>query len=144
MVVQAKPAVKDIPEGGALPGTSERGKTEPVNAEESSIHDWMYGIVYEICADRDYLYRVFYEHFSTLLRRIFEEGRIADHGEYLLPGLKSGIDAEIRWQLDKRLNYMGPNRLKLWCSLTDRVGEREVREAEFELSTGLRVYRRQT
>jgi hypothetical protein len=144
MVMRAKPAVKEKSEPHDFPGVSESGRTDPVEGENSSIHGWIYEIVSEICADRDYLYRVFYEHFTALLRQIYEEGRVTDHGDYLLPGLKSGSDGEVHWQLDKRLNYMGSNRLRLRCTLTAEGENREVREAEFELSTGLRIYREQT
>lgn len=77
------------------------------------LHDALYQIVDEVCWDADYLYRAFTEHFSGLMAQVYERGGSAAGGSYTITGIKSGLEARIAWSLQHRLDFHGPNRLRL-------------------------------
>ena len=106
-----------------------------------TIHQWLYGIIAEVCADREYQYRAFVEHFTVLMGRIYGEGSVSESGSYLVAGMKSDLEARIEWRLASRLNYMGSNRLTLICRLYDRRSDSMVESGKacFELATGRRI-----
>jgi hypothetical protein len=105
------------------------------------LHDWLYGIVASVCIDRDYIYLAFYRHFSALLADIISQGAVANAGEYTIQGMKSNRDAEVHWQLERRLTWIGPNTVTLEARVRPvsageaAIGE-EVLVGRFDLSTG--------
>ncbi len=102
------------------------------------LHDWLYQIVTDVCYDRDYLYLVFIRHFTALMNQIADQGRFESSGKYTIPGMKSNLSAQLEWQLEHQVSWMGPNRLFLRCTLTDTLydSESETRSECFDLSTG--------
>jgi hypothetical protein len=102
------------------------------------LHDWFYQVVADVCYDRDYLYLVFIRHFTALMSQILDQGRFENRGKYTLPGMKSNLSAQLEWQLENRMTWMGPNRLELRCTFTDAFSglEKETRRGWFDLSTG--------
>jgi hypothetical protein len=77
------------------------------------LHDALYGMVEEVCWDADYLYRSFTEHFTGLMSQIYDRGGSDGGGVYTITGIKSGREARITWHLQHRLDFHGPNRLRL-------------------------------
>jgi hypothetical protein len=77
------------------------------------LHDALYRVVEEVCWDADYLYRSFTEHFTGLMSQIYERGGSDAGGSYTITGIKSGLEARIAWHLQHRLDFHGPNRLRL-------------------------------
>lgn len=102
------------------------------------LHDWLFQVVADACYDRDYLYLVFIRLFTALMNQILDRGRFENSGKYSLPGMKSNLSAQLAWQLEHHLSWMGPNWLQLRCTLTDTLSgvESETRSGCFDLSTG--------
>jgi hypothetical protein len=92
------------------------------------LHDWLFQVVADACYDRDYLYLVFIRLFTALMNQILDRGRFENSGKYSLPGMKSNLSAQLAWQLEHHLSWMGPNWLQLRCTLTDTLSgvERET------------------
>jgi len=109
--------------------------------KNQTIHQWLHWIITEVSADREYQYRAFVEHFSALMGQIYGGGSVSESGSYLIPGMKSDLEARIEWRLSSRVNYMGSNRLTLTCRLYDRRRGSAVESGEtcFELATGRRI-----
>jgi hypothetical protein len=82
-------------------------------ARSRLLHEVLYGIVEEVCWDADYLYRAFTEHFSGLMGQIYGQGGSHSGGSYTIAGIKSGLEARIEWSLEHRLDFHGPNLLRL-------------------------------
>lgn len=110
-------------------------------ARASTLHGWLYERVQSVCFDRDYLYRCYVEHYCALMREIYAAGSIAGGGHYVIPGLKSGLQAVLSWQVAHRVSFQGPNLLGITAVLRNDNGETEggTDAAEFELSTGMAV-----
>ena len=77
------------------------------------LHDELYRLVEEVCWDADYLYRSFTEHFTGLMSQIYDRGGSEGAGVYTITGIKSGLEARIAWHLQHRLDFHGPNSLRL-------------------------------
>ncbi len=105
------------------------------------LHDWLYRLAEELCLDQDYLYRYFVEHFCGLLQRIYREASRVPEGSYQMPGVKSDRQAELRWRLARRLDFVGPNPLMITWRIADAAGGpiQGSGEERFDLSTGLRL-----
>jgi hypothetical protein len=104
------------------------------------IHEWIYDIVCTVSYDRDYIYRSYTEHFHGIMSGIFN-GFALQSGEYRIMGLKSDYDADISWELQHRVNYMGLNSVRMRCKILDKHSDRtlETHMVEYELSNGERI-----
>ncbi|MBM4460382.1 MAG: hypothetical protein FJ011_21905 [Chloroflexi bacterium] len=102
------------------------------------LHDWFFERVNEACYDRDYLYLAFVRHFTAFMADIIRLGKTEERGDYLIPGIKSGLDVRLVWQLQRRLDWIGPNVLTVQCQLVDRAtGDPQGGSVgRFDLSTG--------
>jgi len=100
------------------------------------LHDWIYEIVSEVCYDRDYLYACYIRHFTGLTNNIIETGSLACSGDYVIEGMKSNKNANISWQLERRIDWMGSNIINLDCKIRSQGSEIETLQAQFDMSTG--------
>jgi len=102
------------------------------------LHEFIYEVVNEICYDREYTYLLFVKNLYLLMDEIYKRGTVSGNGEYIIPGIKSNMCAIIKWQIAHRVNYTGPNTIKINCTLEKKPdGERmKAWEKNFELSSG--------
>lgn len=102
------------------------------------LHEWVFERVSEVCYDREYLYLAFVRHFTAFMADIIRLGKAEECGAYLIPGIKSDLDARLTWQLQRRLDWIGLNLLTVQCQLVDRAtGDPQSGSVErFDLSTG--------
>jgi hypothetical protein len=102
------------------------------------LHEWFYDLICRICYDREYLFLSFTRHFATFTSALWREGTCVPTGTYAIPGMKSGLEARLTWRLDRRLDWIGSNRLRIECEIvTTDSGERQGYERHaFELATG--------
>jgi hypothetical protein len=101
------------------------------------LHDILFLIVEEVCWDADYLYRSFTCHFSGLMSQIYDTGGSASGGSYTITGVKSGRIARITWSLQHRLDFHGPNQLRLEYEIADETpGASDGGSILAELGTG--------
>jgi hypothetical protein len=105
------------------------------------LHDWLYTLAEELCHDQDYLYRYFVEHFCGLLNKIYREASRVPEGSYPMPGVKSNRQAELRWSLERRVDFLGPNPLTVSWRLAESPGGTTLGSGSerFDLSTGRRL-----
>jgi hypothetical protein len=108
---------------------------EPVRGPRL-LHEALYGIVEEVCWDADYLYRAFTEHFSGLMGQIYSRGGSDAGGSYAITGIKSGLGARIEWSLEHRLDFHGPNRLRLDYRIEGGTAGAAVREGSILVELG--------
>jgi hypothetical protein len=111
----------------------------PAGPAAALLHDWLYRLVDEVCFDREYVYFAFVEHFSALLKQIYHLGSTEGRGAYAIPGIKSERRLSLRWSLEHRLNYTGPNLLAFEYAITEGGAELERGQARFDLSTGAAI-----
>ena len=97
---------------GARPGPRHSAQAAP-GATQRLLHDIVYSVVEEVCWDADYLYRSFTEHFAALMAQIYDKGGSDAAGSYTIPGIKSGREVRLSWRLEHRLDFHGPNCLRL-------------------------------
>ena len=100
------------------------------------LHDWIYEIVSEVCYDRDYLYACYVRHFTGLMNEIIEKGPFEKAGAYTIEGIKSNKKAFLCWHLDKRLDWLGPNKVTFCCEIKSDVEPVNTLNECFDLSTG--------
>ena len=109
--------------------------------ENLKFHDWLYEIVMTVIYDKDYAYLAFSKAFSGLTERVFDGGTKVD-GSVTVTGIKSEYDAKLSFIMSRRLNFIGLNTVMLNCEITDKSSGQclETHQAEFELSTGEKIY----
>jgi len=100
------------------------------------LHDWIYGIVNEVCYDRDYLYACYIRHFTGLMNEITEKGPYEQSGIYTIEGIKSNKKASLSWRLDKRLDWLGLNAVTFCCKIESAVEAEKKMDERFDMSTG--------
>ena len=102
------------------------------------LHEWIYGLVEEVCYDREYVYASFIRHFGRLTEAIYVNGRSVCEGRYEMIGMKSDRVAEFEWQLDQCVNLIRLNSVRLTCTVRSTVtGAAQLQETRrFEMSTG--------
>jgi hypothetical protein len=102
------------------------------------LHDEVYRLVEEVCWDADYLYRSFTEHFAGLMGQIYDRGGSDAGGVYTITGIKSGLEARIAWHLQHRLDFHGPNGLRLDYEIAGTASGAPARRGSLaaELGTG--------
>jgi hypothetical protein len=106
------------------------------NDAARTLHEWLFALVEELCHDREYLYRSFVENFGGFMTSVYREGCTTPAGEFRIPGIKSGRYSVVRWALDHRVDYSGPNLLSIEATVSGAGGGTEKKTARFDLSTG--------
>lgn len=106
-----------------------------------TLHEWIYALVKEVCYDREYIYPSFIRHFGQLMQDIYFKGRTQSSGVYEIPGMKSGRVAELEWRLERCMDLVRLNTVRIRCTI--RVMDSGVVENSqtycFETSAGTQV-----
>lgn len=136
-------------DGAIVERIKKQGTVQNQPAGESAaglLHDELYRLVEEVCWDADYLYRSFTEHFTGLMGQIYEKGGSEGDGVYTITGIKNSLEARIAWHLEHRLDFQGPNRLRLDYEIAGTPSDAGARQGSIvaELGTGRLVEERLT
>lgn len=103
------------------------------------IHDWIFGIVDDICFDREYVYPCFVRHFSSFMSEVMEQGMLSGSGVHVIPGIKSNISAKLTWRLEHRLDWVKSNEIHLTCEFEGDAWGWQPKSASFEMSSGAKL-----